>query len=83
MAKPFVKKDKLGRICAILYKGSTTTPDELKPTLNMFQGRQLKTSLSECLYYAELSLAAQQGDEEAEKELNYLHYNWNHNEDKY
>lgn len=80
MNKPYIKADKLGRICAITYKGdfSGNIPEEYKPALNMFRGRQIKTSLKDCLDYIQLSTLAQGGSVEAKKALDQLHYDWNH-----
>lgn len=75
--KPFVKADKLGRICEITNNNGQTTPPEFKETLNMFRGRQLKTSLKECLMYLKLSLQKQEGDLDAEEEINKIHRSWN------
>ena len=75
----FIKKDKLGRICEIKFKyqDPDVTPEILKPTLNMFRGRQLKTSLKECIEYAKISILAQKGSVEAQKELDRIHKEWN------
>lgn len=80
MNKPYIKADKLGRICAIYYKGdkSLQTPEEYKAALNMFRGRQIKTNLKECIDYIQLSTLAQGGSVEAQKALSQLHYDWNH-----
>lgn len=77
--KPFIKADKLGRICSIYWKDakSDVTPEEFKETLNMFRGRQIRTSLKECLDYLHLSLAKQRGDVEAIKQMNQIHKSWN------
>ena len=78
--RPFIKKDKLNRICSIYWSDaeSDVTPQEFKETLNMFRGRQLsKDTLYECRNYLFLSLAKQQGDTEAEKEINNIHLSWN------
>lgn len=79
MKKIYTKVDKSGRICELYWMGSQslTTPEELKPTLNHFRGRQLKTSFKECIEYAKLSLEAQQGNVDAIEELNRIHYEWN------
>lgn len=81
--RPFIKTDKLGRICAIYWNDSNSqvTPPEFKETLNMFNGRQLGLCLKECLLYLNLSLAKQDGDEEAAKEMSRIHYMWNHEQD--
>ena len=82
--KLFIKCDKLGRICEILYAGEegNTTPVELKPTLNHFRGRQFtKSSKNELINYAKLSLMAQQGNEEAVECLTEIHKEWNNGQD--
>ena len=78
--KPYIKADKLGRICSIYWgdSGSFVTPEEFKETLNMFRGRQIKSSLKDCFDYLKLSLRKQEGDKEAIDELQNLHYMWNH-----
>lgn len=81
--RPFIKADKLGRICAIYWQDSNSmiTPPEFKETLNMFNGRQLSLYVKDCLNYLNLSLAKQEGDEEASKEIDRIHYMWNHEQD--
>lgn len=77
----YVKADKLHRIYTITENSSSNiVPEEYKPTLNMFRGRQIETNLKDCLKYLKISLAAQSGDEEAEKELRRIHYTWNHDD---
>lgn len=80
--KPFIKADKLGRICSIYWADSNSdvTPDEFKETLNMFGGRQIKKYLRDCLDYLHLSLLKQGGDVDAEKEMEIIHKNWNNYE---
>lgn len=75
---PFIKKDKLGRICSIVWSdsNSSVTPEEFKPALNMFQGRQFKTALSECKEYIKLTLRQQAGEDVSE-ELYNIHRSWN------
>lgn len=77
--KPFIKSDKLGRICGIYWMDdpSRRTPQEFKETLNMFQGRQLVTNLRDCFDYLKLSIAKQGGSQEAAEALTNLHYKWN------
>ena len=87
--RPKIKTDKLDRICSIYWadSDSNVTPEEFKETLNMFRGRQLRahineetTVLQECLKYLHLSLAKQQGDVNAEKEMANIHKKWNTHE---
>lgn len=87
--RPRIKTDKLDRICSIYWADaeSDVTPEEFKETLNMFRGRQLRahideetTVLQECLKYLHLSLAKQQGDVNAEKEMSNIHKKWNNYE---
>lgn len=77
--RPKILEDNLGRIYAIVWEDNNNyvTPEEFKETLNMFRGRQLRTSLQDCLVYLKLSLAKQAGDINAEKEMDLLHYQWN------
>ena len=76
---PFIKADKLGRICSIYWADAITnvTPPEFKEALNMFRGRQLKTNVIQCLDYIKLVRLKDAGDEEAINELSNLHYEWN------
>lgn len=77
--RPKILADKLERIYAIVWEDNNNyvTPEEFKETLNMFRGKQLRTSLQDCLTYLKLSLAKQAGDIDAEKEMDLLHYQWN------
>lgn len=79
MKKIFVKTNKNNSVCEIYYAGEKTpvTPEELKPTLNMFRGQQFPECFRELLAYANVSLAAQQGSKEAQKELDRIHYELN------
>ena len=78
--RPFIKADKLNRICSIYWEDSTpyVTPEEFKPTLNMFQGQQLTRGIMrECLNYLHTSLLAQAGNAEAIETLDSIHKLWN------
>lgn len=80
MKKIFVKTSKkTNGVAEILWAGqeSPTTPEELKPTLNMFRGRQFPACFKDLLKYAETSLRAQEGDVEAQKELHELNISSN------
>ena len=79
--RPYIKADKLNRICSIYWEDSITpyvTPEEFKPTLNMFQGQQLtRETVRECLNYLHTSLLAQAGNAEAIETLDSIHILWN------
>lgn len=80
MKKIYVKVNKsTGGVAEILWAGqeSPVTPAELKPTLNMFRGQQFPACFKALLEYAEVSLRAQEGDKEAEKELRELNVSFN------
>ena len=88
MKKIFVKTSKkTNGVVEILWAGlrdgqeSLTTPEELKPTLNMFRGRQFPACFKDLLKYAEVSLRVQEGNVEAERELHELNVSFNRSED--
>lgn len=84
MKKIYVKVNKsTGGVAEILWAGqeSPVTPAELKPTLNMFRGQQFPACFKSLLKYAEVSLRAQEGDKEAEKELRELNVSFNNKEE--
>ena len=73
----YIKLDKNNQICAITHKkGESETPEEYKNTLNMFRG-QTRSSIPACFKYLNLSVEAQKGDKEAQKELDNIHRMWN------
>ena len=84
MRKIFVKTNKsTGGVAEILWAGqeSPVTPPELKPTLNMFRGQQFPACFKALLKYAEVSLRVQEGDAQAECELDELNVSFNQKED--
>jgi hypothetical protein len=81
--KVYIHVDKLNRICGIYPRGKSNTPEEYKPTLNMFQGRQFtQKSKKELLDYLDLSLDFQSGNVNAQKELDRINYEWNHHKEE-
>ena len=83
MKRIFVKVNKNNSVAEIYWAENKrvlnpVTPVELKPTLNMFKGQQFPECFRSLLTYAEVSLAAQEGDIEAQKKLDRIHYELNH-----
>lgn len=82
MKKIFVKTSRTNGVIEILWAGqeSSVTPPELKPTLNMFRGQQFPACFKSLIEYATNSIKAQEGDKDAQLEIERIHYEINHKE---